>query len=154
MGFGGKNRGKTGRPIARKRNRQVTRAIRRQWNCVAITCDGETPGPGFSRYQELVEATEKAINELLLGETLAMVLDASMAPRRVIGVDPAAIPMLCTCVCFSRDFDALRCYLPSGHADWHQDATGARWCIDDRGDLLVQPTGFLDSITQSVQVKP
>lgn len=92
MGFGGKRRGATGqhgRPWAHHANGHTTRAQRRIRHAERLKREATWANAWAGLQRRYQGPIEKAINGLLLDETLAMGLDASMAPRRVIGVDPA-----------------------------------------------------------------
>lgn len=151
MGFGGKNRSKAGRRPGIPHHPRA-RLNRGHWHTY-------TPAPmgGFEAFRVIADAATAAINHLLLGITQAMGLDASMAPRRVISVDPALEPLRCSCAAAvisdrSTKPDVLACTLPAGHSDWHQDANGTLWRADDEGGLTVQLPGKIEHITTEVRV--
>lgn len=174
MGFGGKNRKATGRrpgiphhPLARLRRWLE----RRTWGHVEVSINGvpmpeltevtwdaemkPTPHPSLISFDELVAATERAIEALFIDSTVMLGLDASMAPHRVFGVLPGAPPCCTAAVALpdtGGDLKALVCTLNKGHGDWHLDVTGARWS-DNSGELLVQAVGFPSIITTEVRAK-
>lgn len=152
MSFGGKRLKATGKRPAIPHHPRA-RLNRGHWHTY-------TPAPmgGFEAFRVMVDAATAAINHLLLGITQAMGLDASMAPRRVIGVDPAIHPDRCSSAVAtpsdrSTKPDVLACTLPAGHSDWHQDANGTLWRADDEGGLTVQLPGKIEHITTEVRVK-
>lgn len=169
MGFGGKNRKATRRVPWKHphhpRARWARHVKRCTWDRVEVTLDGvplqdvseisfETmldPSAGFETFASMRKAGEEAINNLMLGITQTMGLDASMAPR--FRHDTENRCSAAVAIPDGDENDALVCELIDGHDDWHLDTTGSRW-REDGGEILVQPAGTVVCFTAEVGVKP